>query len=85
MKANEITPGELLDSFKGRTLKSIIVFTIVVHALILIGTSIPAIVGHFTSEDLSGMDEGERLAAATAKAKVALESINDDETFGACV
>jgi hypothetical protein len=78
MEKHETTPDELLGSFKGRSLKSIIVFTVVVHAVILVGSSIPSLVGGFVGEDTSAMDEDARLAAATEKAKAALENINGE-------
>jgi hypothetical protein len=78
MEKNETTPDELLDSFKGRSLKSIIVFTVVVHAVILVGTSLPSLLAGVIAEDTSGLTEGERLAAATEKAKAVLEGLDEE-------
>ncbi|MGB1129883.1 MAG: hypothetical protein ACPG4K_07525 [Haloferula sp.] len=78
MDKNETTPDELLGSFKGRSLKSIIVFTVVVHAVVLVGSSIPALLGGMAKEDISDMSEEERVAAAVKKANAALEVIDDE-------
>lgn len=78
MEKDETTPDELLGSFKGRSLKSIIVFTVAVHAVILIGTSIPSLLGGMVKEDLSDMTEDERISAAVGKAKDALKVIDEE-------
>jgi hypothetical protein len=78
METNETTPDQLLRSFEGRSLKSIIVFTIVVHAVILIGTSIPSLVGSMMGEDISDLSPEERLEAAAEKAKEALAVIDEE-------
>jgi NhaP-type Na+/H+ or K+/H+ antiporter len=38
---DDTTPDELMEHFQGRSLKSIILFTVVVHAIVLLGTSVP--------------------------------------------
>ena len=40
---HETTPDELLDTFRGRSLKSIVLFTLAVHAVILLGTGMPTL------------------------------------------
>ena len=41
---DETTPDELMEDFRGRSLKTIIVFTIAIHAVVLLGTSVPFLV-----------------------------------------
>ena len=50
----EITPDQLMEPFQSRGLKSIIVFTVAVHAVVLIGTSIP-----FLWKSVAGGDQFE--------------------------
>ena len=75
-KKNETTPDQLMQAFEGRSLKSIILFTIVIHAVLLIGTSVPYLWGAITGEDASaGKSEEERLQAASKEATSAIREI----------
>ena len=71
----ETTPDQLMKTFEGRSLKSIILFTIVVHAVLLIGTSVPYLMGAVTGGDTSEMSEEERLTAAAKEATAAIREI----------
>ena len=75
---NETTPDELMESFKGRSLKSIVVFTVVVHAILLVGTSIPFLIKAVAGEDTSAMSEEERIEAAVREATASLREIAED-------
>ncbi len=77
-KRQETSPDELLDDFRGRPFKSIIVFTLVVHAVILVATSIP-----YLWKKLGGAEPGdatteERLQAATREATSTLQRIAEE-------
>jgi hypothetical protein len=74
-KKNETTPDQLMQAFEGRSLKSIILFTIVIHAVLLIGTSVPYLWGKVAGEDTTGQSEEERLQAATKEATTAMREI----------
>ena len=71
----ETTPDQLMRAFEGRSLKSIILFTIVVHAVLLIGTSVPYLFGAVTGEDNSAKPEEERLEIAAKEATAAIREI----------
>lgn len=71
----ETTPDQLMKTFEGRSLKSIILFTIVVHAVLLIGTSVPYLWGAVAGEDTTGQSEEERLQAAAKEATAAIREI----------
>lgn len=71
---HETTPDELLDTFRGRSLKSIILFTLAVHAVILLGTSVP-----FLWKTIAGpsseLTEEQRVQAAVKEATDSLRQI----------
>ena len=71
----ETTPDQLMRAFEGRSLKSIILFTIVVHAVLLIGTSVPYLFGAVAGEDNSAKPEEERLEIAAKEATAAIREI----------
>lgn len=75
---NEPTPDELMESFKGRSLKSIVVFTVIVHAVVLLGTSIPFLWKAVAGEDTSQLSEEERIEAAVREATASLREIAED-------
>jgi len=74
-KTNQTTPDQMMKAFEGKSLKSIILFTIIVHAVLLIGTSVPYLWGAVAGEDTTGQSEEERLDKATKEATNALREI----------
>ena len=64
-----------MKAFEGRSLKSIILFTVVIHAVLLIGTSIPYLWEVVAGEDTTGQSEEERLQSATKEATAAIREI----------
>lgn len=71
----EITPDQLLQSFRGRSFKSVILFTIIVHAVFICGTSVPYLMKALTGESSSKLGEDERTEIAAREAKEALLDI----------
>ena len=71
----EVTPDQLMSSFKGSSLKSIIIFTVIVHVVLLAGTSFPYLYKAVAGEDASEMSEADRTDAAMREATVALREI----------
>lgn len=71
---HETTPDELLDTFRGRSLKSIILFTLAVHTVVVLGTSVP-----FLWKTLAGpstkLTEEQRVQAAVKEATASLRKI----------
>ena len=74
-RMNETTPDELMDSFRGRSLKSMILFTVVAHAVLLSGASLPALWTRLSGSDTSGMSEDERVEVAVREANRSLREI----------
>jgi hypothetical protein len=71
----ETTPDQLMKAFEGRSLKAIIIFTIVVHAVLLIGTSAPYLWKAVTGEDTTEKSEAERLEIAAKEATASIREI----------
>ena len=75
---DETTPDELMEHFHGSSLKAIILFTVVVHAVLLVGTSLPSILKSVTGGDTSEMSEDERIELAMREANASLREIAED-------
>lgn len=71
----EITPDQLLQSFRGRSFKSVILFTVIVHAVVICGTSVPYLMKALTGESSSKLNENERTEIAAREATEALRDI----------
>lgn len=65
----------MMQAFEGRSLKSIILFTVVIHAVLLLGTSIPYLWGAVAGQDTTGQSEEERLNTAAKEATAAIRDI----------
>lgn len=75
---NDTSPDDLMQHFRGRSLKSIILFTIVVHVVVIGGTSIPFILRSLTGPNTEAMSEEERVELAVKEATTALRKIAED-------
>lgn len=71
----EITPDKLLESFRGRSFKSVILFTVIVHAVVICGTSVPYLMKAITGKSSSKLNETERTEIAAREATEALRDI----------
>lgn len=71
----ETTPDQLLDTFRGSSLKAIIVFTIIVHIVVVLGSSVPYLMKTFAGGDTSKLSEQERLDIAAKEATSAMREI----------
>lgn len=76
--ANDPSPADLLSSFNGRSLKSIILFTLVVHAALLLGTGGPYLWRMLFGADSSKLSESERVDLAFKEATVAMRRIAEE-------
>ncbi|MFK7852191.1 MAG: hypothetical protein AB8D78_14540 [Akkermansiaceae bacterium] len=74
-KTNETTPDQLMTAFEGKSLKTIILFTVVIHAVLLIGTSVPYLWKTIAGEDTTGQSEEERMQVAAKEATAAIREI----------
>ena len=73
-----IKPEELMGHFEGRSLKSIIIFTVVIHAVIILGTSVPFLIESFTGPDTEKLSEEERTQLAVKEATTHLRKIAEE-------
>jgi hypothetical protein len=72
---NEASPGDLLASFNGRSLKTIIVFTVVVHAVLLLTTSGGYLWRVVTGAGGANLSEDERMDLAIKETSAAMRRI----------
>jgi hypothetical protein len=76
-RIEETTPDQLMAPFRGRSLKSIIAFTVVVHLVVLGGTSVPFFLKTVRGEDGSKLTEDQRIDLAVREATASLREIAD--------
>lgn len=76
--SNETAPGDLLANFNGRSLKSIILFTIVVHAVLLLATSGTYLWKAVAGGDSSKLSESERTELAIKETQSAMRRIAEE-------
>lgn len=74
-QTKEITPDQLLESFRGRSFKSVILFTVIVHVVFIGATSVPYLIKLFTGDPASKLNEAERTEIAAREATDALREI----------
>ena len=74
-ETSEITPSELLSDFNSRGLKGMILFTIVVHIVLILATSGSYIWHKVTGVNSSKLGESERLELAIKEAQSAMRRI----------
>jgi hypothetical protein len=72
---SETTPAELLSDFNSRGLKGMIIFTIVVHVVVVLATSGSYIWRKVTGTDASKLGESERLELAVKETQSAMRRI----------
>lgn len=75
---NDTSPDDLMHHFRGRSLKSIIIFTIIIHVVVIGGSSLPFLVRTFTGPDTEKMSEEERAELAVKEATSSLQKIADE-------
>lgn len=73
--SQETTPDQLLESFRGRSFKSIILFTVIVHVVVIGGTSVPYFIKSASGKSDSKLTETERTEIAAREATSALRDI----------
>lgn len=76
MNSNQTnTPDQLLESFRGRSFKSIIFFTLIVHVVVIGGSSVPYFIKTIAGKSDSKLTEEERSDLATKEATAVLREI----------
>ncbi len=71
---NEKSPDDLMRHFHGRSLKGIIIFTVLLHAVVLLGSSVPYLWNTF-GKGTADLSEEERFKLAAKEADAALRTI----------
>jgi hypothetical protein len=71
----EISPDQLLQSFRGRSFKSVILFTVIVHVVVIGATSVPYLMKSITGKSDSKLSEADRTEVAAREATDALREI----------
>lgn len=69
------SPDELLESFKGHSIKKIVVFTVIVHAVLILGTSASYFYERLVGADSEGMSEEQRMEEAVREATASIRAI----------
>lgn len=75
---DDVTPDTLMARFQGSGLKRIIVFTLVVHVVVLLGSSVPYLAKTVFGADTAAMTQEERVKAAVQEATAAIREIAAD-------
>jgi len=75
---NEVTPDALMARFQGRGLKTIILFTLVVHVVVIGASSVPYLLKTVLGADTAAMTQEERVKAAVKEATEAIRDIAAD-------
>lgn len=70
---SDVTPESLMDNFKGPKLVALAILTVVVHIVLIFGTSFPYILGKF--KDTSEMPKEEKIKLAVEEATIELREI----------
>lgn len=71
----ETTPDQLMEAFRGRSFKSVILFTVIVHVVVIGGTSVPYFMRSIAGKSDSKLSEQERTEIAAREATSALRDI----------
>lgn len=75
IQKEEITPDQLMEKFHGSSMKKIILFTLVVHVVVLVATSMPYLWAFVAGGDSSKLSEKERMELAAREATSSLREI----------
>jgi hypothetical protein len=71
----EISPDQLLQSFRGRSFKSVILFTVIVHVVVIGATSVPYLMKSIIGKSDSKLSEKDRIEVAAREATDSLREI----------
>jgi len=70
---SDATPESLMENFKGPKFVSLVILTVVVHVVIIFGSSVPYVIGKFA--DSSKMTKDEKIKLAVEEATIELREI----------
>ena len=71
----ETTPDQLLESFRGRSFKSILIFTLIVHVVLIGGTSVPYLIKLIAGNSTANLTEQQRTELAATEVAAAMREI----------
>ena len=77
MSSNQNLPDDLMNHFQGHSLKKIVIFTILVHFVVILVTSIPFLLGKFKDPN-EGLSEEQRTQNAIKEANETIAKIAKD-------
>jgi transposase-like protein len=72
---NDVTPDDLMSDFRGKGIAPILIFTVFIHAVLLLGTSVPWLMETFTGGVDKNVAEEERMKDAVREATGSLRDI----------
>jgi len=75
---NEVTPESLMDTFKGPGLSKMVIITIVVHAAVILGSSVPFLLRSVMGDNSSRLSKEERIDKAMADVTGELQKIAEE-------
>jgi len=75
---NEVTPESLMETFHGPGLSKMVIITIVVHAVVILGSSVPFMLRSVMGEDRSKLSKEERIDKAMADVTGELQKIAEE-------
>jgi hypothetical protein len=72
---DEISPDSLMGDFRGTSVTTILIFTVIVHVVIIIGTSFGFLKSEVLGGDTAEMSKDDRVDAAVKEATVSIRDI----------
>lgn len=72
---SDVTPESLMDNFKGPKLVALAILTVVVHVLLIFGSSLPYLKDELLGADSSKMTKDDRIKLAVEEATIELREI----------
>jgi hypothetical protein len=75
---DEVTPESLMNTFHGPGFSKMIIITIVVHAVVILGTSVPFLLKSVIGDDTEKLTKEERAQKAVEDATAPLQKIADE-------
>jgi hypothetical protein len=74
----DVMPETLMGMFKGPGLIKMVVLTIVVHMVVILGSSVPHLIKTFTRGDAGKMSKDDRIKAAVEDASIVIRKIAEE-------
>ncbi len=72
---DQASPDELMESFKGHSIKKIVIFTVIVHVVLILGTSASFFYERLLGADSQVLSQEERMDLAVREATTSIRAI----------